>query len=72
MERTAAELVMVLIGVTSAVLLVAWGVLASVDAGADPVFWILATAFLVYIAWDVRRHLRAIRIRGPPREGRNL
>lgn len=62
---------MVLLGVTSAVLLVAWGVLtAASGGGADPVFWILAAAFLVYLAWDIRRHVVSMRTRTAARERR--
>ncbi len=53
---------MVLIGVTAAVLLVTYGLIAQGgSAVTDPVFWILAAAFLVYIGWDVRRHLKSMR-----------
>ena len=64
---------MILLGVTSAVLLVAYGVLAAGgSAETDPFFWILALAFLVYIGWDIRRHLRALRSRSAARDGKNL
>ncbi len=72
MDRNAADLVMILTGVTAVVLLVAWGLLAAAGtAGFDPVFWLLAAAFIVYIGWDTRRHLKAIRTRTKAREGRN-
>ncbi len=62
MDRSAAELALSLLGVTSAVLLVAYGLLSSaVPPGADPLFWLLTIAFLVYVAWDVRRHIRGMR-----------
>jgi divalent metal cation (Fe/Co/Zn/Cd) transporter len=69
--RHAAELAMVLLGATSVVLLVAYGLLATGGTGTDPVFWILVLAFLVYIGWDVRRHVRAMRSRGPEINRRN-
>lgn len=63
---------MVLLGLTSAVLLVVWGLLAATGSGGiDPSFWLVAAAFLVYIVWDVRRHLKAIRAQAASREGRN-
>ncbi len=72
MDSSAADLVLMLTGVTAMVLLVAWGLLtAAGNAGFDPVVWTLAGAFGVYIAWDTRRHLRAIRTRTKAREGRN-
>ena len=67
MDRDAAELVVILLGVTSGVLLVAWGLLtAAAGVGTDPLFWVLAAAFLVYLAWDVRRHVLALRRRSAP------
>ncbi len=72
MDSNTADLVLILTGVIAVVLLVAWGLLAAAgSAGFDPVFWILVAAFVVYIAWDTRRHLRAIRTRTKAREGRN-
>ncbi len=62
---------MVLLGVASAVFLVAYGLVASGGGVVtDPVFWLLAVAFLVYVGWDTRRHLRAIRSRPPQDDGR--
>ncbi len=71
MKEDAADLVLALLGVTTAVLLVVWGVL-TYEAGAavDLLFWILAAAFVVYIAWDTRRHLKAIRARKRSDEGK--
>ncbi len=62
MDRRAAEFVMVLLGVSAAVLLVTYGLLAQGGtAVTDPIFWILAVAFLVYIGWDIWRHVRSLR-----------
>lgn len=73
MASRAADVGMIVIGVTSAVLLVVYGMLAAGgSAETDPVFWILVLAFLVYIGWDIRRHLRAMRSRSGARGGRNL
>ena len=66
-----AEVAMILLGVTSAVALVVWGLLAFTGStGADPIFWVFAAAFLVYVGWDTRRHVRVIRSRSPPPEKR--
>lgn len=72
MDRHAAELVMILLGVTAAVLLVAYGLVAQGGAAVtDPVFWILAVAFLAYIGWDVWRHVRSMRSRSESLEDRS-
>ena len=72
MDANIADVAMISTGVTTVVLLVAWGLVASAgSAGFDPVFWILAAAFIVYIGWDTRRHLKAIRVRTQGRRGRN-
>ena len=61
MARQRADMVMILLGVTSAVLLIAYGVVAAMGTeGSDPIFWLLVIAFLVYLTWDIRRHLRAL------------
>ncbi len=53
---------MVLLGLSAAVLLVTYGLLAQGgSAVTDPVFWVLAVAFLVYIGWDLWRHVRSLR-----------
>ncbi len=71
MKEDAAELVLALLGVTTAVLLVVWGVLTyETGAAVDLLFWILAAAFVVYIVWDTRRHLKAIRARKRADEGK--
>jgi len=72
LDRYTAELAMVLLGVTSAVLLVAYGLVgAGGTADTDPVFWLLALAFLIYVGWDIRRHLRAMRRRSGSADEKN-
>ena len=62
MRKNGAELVMALIGITSVALLIVYGLTATAgSAQTDVTFWLLTAAFVVYIAWDVRRHLRKIR-----------
>ena len=51
---------MVALGLVSVTLLLIYGMIAfSSSAGVDPFFWIFVVFFLVYIVWDIRRHLRA-------------
>ncbi len=58
---------MVALGLVSVTLLFIYGMVAfTSSAGVDPIFWIFVVFFLVYIVWDVRRHLRAIYAPGAP------
>ena len=52
---------MALLGVTSAALLIVYGLIGAGTTANPPLFWIIVVAFLLYIGWDLRRHLRAIR-----------
>jgi threonine/homoserine/homoserine lactone efflux protein len=63
MERSTADLLMILVGATSAALLALY---ALTSAANDPVFWLFVVAFIVYIGWDILRHLRSMRPQ-PPR-----
>ncbi len=58
MDRRQLTGLMIGLGVVAVVALFLWGLLA---AGSDPVFWLIAVAFSVVMAWDVSRHLRELR-----------
>ncbi len=63
MDPSTSNLLMILVGATSVALLAMY---ALSSAGSDPLFWLFVVAFVVYIVWDIRRHLRGMRARTPP------
>ncbi len=61
MAKEHAELAMMILGAASAILLVGYGLLAvGVTSETSLVFWAVTLAFLVYVGWDLRRHLRNV------------
>ena len=60
MVARAADFAMVLLGLVSAALLVVYGLISAAGTANPILFWIIVVAFLVYIGWDVRRHIRAM------------